>query len=294
METLFNQSLALKEALIVDSSDDPGTGAFIQSLVPTAPFALRYISTQIHSAARQRNLGAEKACGDILVFLDDDVRLDRRFLEELVHPFYDDPDGRLAGVSGTIVNQTYSQPKGLNRFLLACCLGNFDKCWAGRLLGPAVNFLPKDVPEAVQPVEWLFSGGTAYRREVFEQYRFGDQFRGYSFAEDVHLSARIGREYRLVNTTRARFEHLDLGRSTHTDWKALGESMVINRRAIMRILGRNRRVDRLRLFAYEVLYGSLALAAQAKFRPQLLYRYALLVWGKLRAFRGLGAGSGAV
>src|SRR5713226_1412301 len=140
--TLCDQSLMPGEVWIVDSSDDSGTQQLVESLAPDATFHLCYIRSEVRSAAHQRNLGADQAAGDLLVFIDDDVRLAPQFLEELVRPFDDDKDGCLAGVSGTIVNQTYTQPKGLNRFLLACCLGNFDACWAGRLVGPAVNFLP--------------------------------------------------------------------------------------------------------------------------------------------------------
>jgi glycosyltransferase involved in cell wall biosynthesis len=285
LATLREQSLWPAEVFIVDSSDTGETRQLIESLARDLPFPLRYVPSLVRSAARQRNAGAELASGDVLVFMDDDVRLEPQFLQELVRPFGEDPDGRLAGVSGAIVNQTYTQPRGLNRFLLGCCLGNFDESWAGRLVGPAVNFLPQDTPDTVQRVDWLFSTGTAYRKDVFVRYRFGEQFTGYSFAEDVHLSARIGRDYRLCNTTRARFEHMDLGQHTHTDWIALGESMVANRRAVMvDVLGKDRVADAMRLFAYEVLYCGLTMLVQSRLRPRQLARSRLLLWGKLRAF----------
>jgi hypothetical protein len=151
-----------------------------------------------------------------------------------------------------------------------------------------VNFLPQDITGRIQTVDWLFSTGTAYRKCIFDKYRFGSQFRGYSFAEDVHLSARIGRKYRLLNTTFARFEHMDMGHSTHTDWVALGESMVTNRWAIMtEVLGMKRFRDLVRLFAYEVLYCTLAMLAQSRFRPGHLAQTGRLLWGKLRAFCGM-------
>ncbi len=285
LATLQAQSLLPSEVLVVDSSDTSETRVLVEDLSKRSPFPLKCIATEIRSAARQRNMGADMAAKDLLVFIDDDVRLDRRFLEELVYPFSEDKNGTLAGVSGTIVNQIYSQPKGLNRLLLACCLGDFSPSWAGRVVGPAVNFLPQDVPDTIQPVEWLFSGGTAYRKDIFGRYRFGEQFTGYSFAEDVHLSARIGLTYQLKNTTRARFEHMDLGKDTHTDWMKLGESMVINRRTVMvDVLGRNRLSDRISLFAYEIVYCGLAMAVQGRFRPQHLKRIAMLLAGKLRAF----------
>ena len=76
-----------------------------------------------------------------------------------------------------------------------------------------------------------------------------------------------------------------MGQRTHTDWVGLGESMVVNRRSIMiDVLGRKRWTDRLHLFAYEVVYCSISMAVQARFRPQRMSRSALLIWGKLRAF----------
>jgi glycosyltransferase involved in cell wall biosynthesis len=293
LKSLGSQSLRPDSVIVVDSSDSGATAAMVEQIRPTLNFPLVFEHTTEKSAARQRNIGAERALTDLLVFLDDDVVLDNAFLLEIVKPFRSDPNREIGGVSGTITNQVYTNPRGLNRFLLGFCLGEWRGSYAGRLLGPAVNFLPAQILDAVQEVDWLPSTCTAYRREVFLAYRFCDALEGYSFAEDVHLSSRVHKSHRLLNTTRGHVLHKDLGKSTHRDWRALGESMVINRHAIMaRILKRNRLLDHVRLFGYEAIYCSITWLAAGATAARLAILGKLLR-GKLSGFIVIWSGRGA-
>ena len=91
--------------------------------------------------------------------------------------------------------------------------------------------------EVVQPVDWL----------------------RYSLAEDVELSSRISKQYRLLNTIRARLFHLGLGSRTHPDWSAIGEMAVLNRHLIMtRVLGRSSLGYHIQFILYEFGYQTLA------------------------------------
>jgi glycosyltransferase involved in cell wall biosynthesis len=263
--SLDRQTVLPDQTIIVDSSSGEETRNLTGELRGSLRYGFEYRHSPISSAARQRNLGVELLSSDLILFLDDDVVLEPGFIEEILAVFNGGADGRLAGVSGTIANQVYSEPRGLNRLLLGVCLGQLHGSFAGKVLGPAVNFLPADGADAAQDVEWLPSTCTSYRRDVFLAYRFENTFQGYSFAVDVHLSTRIGRKYRLVNTTRARVYHADLGKDTHRNWVALGESQVKNRHLIMTaVLGRTRLSDHIRLFWYEMVYTPLAwLAAGA-------------------------------
>jgi GT2 family glycosyltransferase len=269
--------------VIVDSSDGKETADAVARLREALRFKVVYRRTEIRSAAIQRNIGAESETSDIILFLDDDVDLEPSCLIEILSVFENDPTGQVGGVSATISNQVYSDPKGLNRFLLGICVGGWKGAYAGRLLGPAVNFLPIDTPDTVQITDWLPSTCTAYRREVFLKYRFAE-FEGYSFAEDVDLSSRIAKDYQLLNTTGARVFHHDLGKNTHKDWRSLGKSMVVNRHGIMvNTMGRHGLLDNLRLLWYEIFYSSLAwLAAGANGRR--LRTLAQLICGKISGF----------
>jgi hypothetical protein len=106
---------------------------------------------------------------------------------------------------------------------------------------------------------------------------------GYSAMEDVHLSARVAKQYTLLNTSNARLYHKDLGGQTHQDWVALGESMVLNRHAVMvGVLGRTTPRDYLRFFAYEMVYGVVTSMAKGSRQRSWPRRQ---VWrGKLRGF----------
>jgi GT2 family glycosyltransferase len=274
------------EVVVVDSSLDSHTKDLLDRLRDGAPCRYEYRHSSIASAAQQRNLGASILSTDLILFLDDDVVLEPGFIKEILCVFHSHDD-RVAGVSGTITNQVYSDPHGLNRLLLGACLGRFRGSFAGRVIGPAVNFLPADGPNTVQQTDWLPTTCTAYRREVFLAHRFDETFVGYSFAEDVHLSTRIARTHRLVNTTRARVFHADLGKDTHRDWAALGESQVVNRCLIMTsVLGRNRLIDHSRLFAYEIFYTALAFLAAGR-DSERLSRLARLLAGKVKGFRSV-------
>lgn len=284
LKSLDCQTILPDAVVIVDSSDGFETRDVIDSLSGVLRYGCQYRTSSIASAAQQRNLGAESVEADLILFLDDDVVLEPEFIREMLAVFLSEKDHRLAGVSGTISNQVYSDPKGLNRFLLGLCLGRFSGSFAGKVLGPAVNFLPADGGTPVQSVEWLPTTCTAYRREIFLAYRFESTFEGYSFAEDVQLSTRIARDYRLLNTTRARVFHADLGKDTHRDWVALGESQVRNRHLIMtRVLGRDTLSDHLRLFAYEIIYTSLAWMAAGTKSADLM-KLASLIRGKVKGF----------
>lgn len=86
---LSDQSLTAHEIIVVDQSDDPyllDNCLYIQDQGGVGP-------------CRARNLGAEQAKGDILVFLDDDVRVEPNFLELLCEPIL---QGRYIATCGAI------------------------------------------------------------------------------------------------------------------------------------------------------------------------------------------------
>jgi glycosyltransferase involved in cell wall biosynthesis len=259
LRTLDEQTMLPDEVLIIDASDDGQTREVVETHSTTGPYRLCYHKAEQRSSAFQRNQGASVAKGELFLFLDDDVLLEPDFLKELITVFTDDKDCSVGGVSGTVTNETYIQPSLLNGLLLRVCLGPVKGGYAGRVVGPAANFMPSDGDPPVKPVDWLLSACAAYRRDVFMAYRFGTTFTGYSLAEDVELSTRVGKKHRLLNTTRARLYHLSLGCKTHSDWTAIGEMSILNRHLIMtRVLGRTSLPHVIRFLLYEIGYQTAA------------------------------------
>jgi GT2 family glycosyltransferase len=267
--------------VVVDASDDGATFSLVREHISEVPFQLFYLAAEARSAARQRNQGARSVTTDLLFFLDDDVVLEDGFISNIVEVFERDTQKLVGGVGGTVVNEVYTAPSRLNSLLLRFCIGPVQGSYAGRLLGPALNFLPADTPEP-QSVDWLRSGCVAYRREVFAEFLFSNSFQGYSFAEDVHLSARIAKRFKLLSTGRARLYHKSLGGRTHRDWTALGEMIICNRHEIMvHVLQRRAFLHYIRLVLAEFIYSP---AASMWNGGQWGHpgRTALMTWGKLR------------
>jgi len=69
------------EVLIVDDGSSDNTGEIVQE---SYPFQLRYFYQTNQGDAAARNLGAKQSLAEILVFLDDDIILEKNFLVELL------------------------------------------------------------------------------------------------------------------------------------------------------------------------------------------------------------------
>src|SRR6476659_684732 len=76
LETLLIQTRPTTAVIVVDSSDNHLTEK-VATAFSVSLRGLVYIRTEVASAARQRNRGAEELNTDVVLFLDDDVTLDR-------------------------------------------------------------------------------------------------------------------------------------------------------------------------------------------------------------------------
>jgi len=80
LESLIKQSLK-PEIIVVDDGSKDNTKTIVQS------FPQIKLLTQTHQGpAKARNLGAKKATGQILVFVDADMEFDQDFLKDLTQP----------------------------------------------------------------------------------------------------------------------------------------------------------------------------------------------------------------
>jgi GT2 family glycosyltransferase len=154
---------------------------------------------------RQRNAGAKEAAGDIIHFIDDDVDLDREYLEELDRVFCDRRNEDVAGAGGTVTNA-----RRLARYavlLKKAFLLNHDY-GSGRLQPSGYSAFGYN-RGFKKPVEVQILGGccASYRRSVLEEYQFDENLPGYGLQEDVDFSWRVSRKYRLMFVPGAKLIH---------------------------------------------------------------------------------------
>ena len=107
-----------------------------------------------------RNFALERCKGDIIIFLDDDVRPHSVWFQNLISPF-EDPE--VGGVGGAI----FPERKGIN---------TVGKCIS--LLGFPAGGVQRsiDVGGKLRETEWISTGNCAFRRKYFEAVGGFDPF----------------------------------------------------------------------------------------------------------------------
>jgi glycosyltransferase involved in cell wall biosynthesis len=159
------------------------------------PFPVRVLYYPEKSAARQRNQAAASATGDVLAFLDDDIEFGPDLFARVLAHFDRLTEAQLGAASPRIANTDRNAPGRFTRWYYTLQAGYADSDFGGRLFGSGLNCFPlyhEGGPE-LMPVEWLPSTCLFMRAGLFHRHRF-PSFTGYSFAEDVHLTARAARE----------------------------------------------------------------------------------------------------
>jgi hypothetical protein len=109
--------------------------------------------------------------------------------------------------------------------------------YGGKLFGPAINCYPSYTEAGddadVIDADWLNSGCVFYRTPLFHREMFPN-FKGYSFMEDVHLSARIAKTHTLYFHTRAMFQHQNVKSHSKRNVREIARMRIRNQRLVSR------------------------------------------------------------
>ena len=213
LESLASQTKLPSQVVLVDASENNDTEELSRTL--SLPFPVTYLRSSFRSSARQRNEGAAKVSTPLIAFMDDDIVLEPDTMARLLSVFAKPEARQVGGIAGRIRGSNHPQPKGLLWWYYRLQAGYADQTFGARLFGPAINTFPCfDVQTGLIPADWLSSTCVVYWTDLFLQERF-PEFEGYSFAEDVHLSARIAKTHRLYFDAEAVYDHF----SQPTDFK---------------------------------------------------------------------------
>ncbi len=183
------------QIIVIGDKNDERTQ---RALLKNFPF-VRYLESEESSAVVKRNLGIAHATNDILIFVDDDVIVDRSWLENLLRHYSDDSVG---GVGGRV------EVPGLRRGTSNYMTGVIEN---GFIIG---NWNP--AATRAFEVQHLLGCNMSFRKALLIRLGgFDNFFRACNFREETDLCLRIKLlGYRLVFDPNASLIHKALGRKS--------------------------------------------------------------------------------
>jgi GT2 family glycosyltransferase len=205
--------------------------------------------------AAQRNLSLALALErghDVVVFVDDDVRVEPDFLCSLMDEMAARPDVGAAG--GVVIDEPAVR---------AVAVKAFFRLWSRRpgVVLPSGRNVIGHAPQGPWPrdVQWLSTCAVALRLSAVGSLRFDERLAGYSYGEDLDLTFRLSRRAPLTVAQGARVRHrqAQLGRP-------VPRALARRRIQLLHAWVRERRQDGLRLgwFWWSVLGEALILGGR--------------------------------
>jgi GT2 family glycosyltransferase len=159
------------EVIVIDNGSDDESVAWLESEHPWAK--LLRLPTNLHFI-RGNAEGAKIASRDILVYLNNDMRVEPDFLVELLRPFAEDLSGKLFAASARIEMQGHRSETGLARVFVKHGELRFVQIAGG--------------PGKQQPVLWAGGGSSAFDRRKHDAIGGFEQLYVPCYVEDVSLS----------------------------------------------------------------------------------------------------------
>lgn len=196
------------EVIIVDGSPRLTVNVVVQQWARTRDlqFDIVYISSP-PGLTRQRNVGIDAATRDLIFFLDDDCLPEPGYFAEIQNVFAEDKTGDVGAVRGFLTNGI-NKPltrlwrlRGMLGIVPTGVPGQYHPCGASGTWDMVAPF------RGVRRIDILAGGASAYRRQVFLKHRFSEFFYGYAQGEDLEMSLRIGKDWKLLVCGDARVNH---------------------------------------------------------------------------------------
>jgi GT2 family glycosyltransferase len=197
LSSVATQTMPVEEVIVVDGTAQPADAGALTGALADAPNPPRLVYCWAPSdmgLTAARNRGVQASSGDIIQFLDDDTTVAPDYFEHVTQTF---DSAEIGGVTGQMIDSV-ATARALRGLLFRCFyVGPFrqrkDELF---LRPPATMTLTNTLP-----------GACAYRRSVFDEFRFDEGLTGPGIGEDLEFSYRVGRKWKLAIQPRALIFH---------------------------------------------------------------------------------------
>ncbi len=205
IRSIGEQTRLPRQVIVVDAGDLGEVRHILAAECEAQGIAFVYRQAQ-PSTTRQRNEGAALVDAEVTFFLDDDVELGKDYIEQILSVYESDPNGAIAGACG-VLDPAPQPGRGFWQWYARLFLLPETRVDAAPRM-KASNY-PVHSTMLTQPrdTELMPSTAVSYRTSVFREFLFDANLTGYVMAEDLDLSYRVSRRYRLRVLPQAIFRH---------------------------------------------------------------------------------------
>lgn len=212
------------EIIVVDGDPEMSSLPVVEELRSETPL-LEHLSSKA-GLPMQRNVGLQRASGEVCVFLDDDVVVDPAVFEVVIQTF-EDPS--VVGMTGRVIEKAERRFFGKRSRLRALLPGGGREGTFTRY-GYPHRIAHPDLPVNVELMHGSFM---CARLAVARDVRFDENLHGYALAEDEDFAFRLSRRGQIRYVPDAIIEHLKSGFSNR-DMREFGRMLVANRTYLFR------------------------------------------------------------
>ena len=221
LDSILKQTFQPFEIIIVDNNINNLITKRLLKVISVfkkqVSFAVYYLKSPINSGSIARNLGAIKAKGELVAFLDSDVVLDNDYYEKLINYFLN--DNNLVGIQGldkSLIEKNNGPTKiifinkliyHLEQFFETSSLYNQNNCFVSPSLAVAHPNIKKEFEKESQ---WISTCAGIFKKSLFNKYSFPKNFITYSNNEYLMFSYQLykNKEGRMIYTSKAKYRDL--------------------------------------------------------------------------------------
>jgi glycosyltransferase involved in cell wall biosynthesis len=204
VESVLAQRTAAAELIVVH--DGPGrVDDALAGLAEGANVPFCVISRQPPSLPAGRNAGLRGACGEVVLFLEDDITIPPDYLTTLADLYQADADRQVAGIGSNVMEPHLQTPIGrLWRVLATICC---QVKWKPRRCLARYVSLPRALRGRLQPAVRVSGGGLSLRSSAAKDFAFDETFPGHALGEDREFTFRFAASRALFYAPRLKLTH---------------------------------------------------------------------------------------